>query len=102
MFEKIIFNKTYHFLLAEKLLNPNSINPSESCINQFLAITHEIFEVLDCNPPVEVRSIFLEASKAFDKVWHKGLLYKLRSISISGELYNLLRNYLSGRFQRVI
>ena len=41
-------------------------------------------------------------SKAFDKVWQKGFLYKLKSMSISGELYNLLENYLSGRFQRIV
>ena len=35
-------------------------------------------------------------------MWHEGLLYKLRSVGISGELYNILENYLSGRFQRVI
>ena len=41
-------------------------------------------------------------SKAFDKVWHEGLLYKLKSMGISGELYNFLENFLSDRFQRVI
>ena len=103
-FEKIIFNKIYQFLLEERLLNRNQsgLRPSVSCINQLLAITHEIFEVFDCNPTVEVRSIFLDTSKAFDKVWHKGLLFKLRSMGISGKLYNRLGNYLSDRFQRVI
>ena len=91
-------------MFEEKLLNPNQSHfcPSDSCINQLLPITHEIFEAFDCNPPLEVRSVFLDTSKAFDKVWHEGLLYKLKSMGISGELYNLLENYLSGRFQRVI
>ena len=40
--------------------------------------------------------------KAFDKVWHKVLLHKLKSMGISGNLFNLLENYLSGRFQRVV
>ena len=104
IFEKIIFNKIYYFLMEEKLLNPNQSGfcPSDSCINQLLAITHEIFEAFDCNPPLEVRSVFLDISKAFDKVWLEGLLYKLKSMGISGELYNLLENYLSDRFQRVI
>ena len=104
IFEKIIFNKIYHFLLEERLLNPNQsgFRQSDSCINQLLAITHEIFEAFDCNPTLEVRSVFLDISKAFDKVWHEGLLFKLRSMGISGELYNLLGNYLSDRFQRVI
>ena len=48
------------------------------------------------NPPLEVRTVFLDISKAFDKVWPEGLLFKLKSIGISGELYNLLANFLSG------
>ena len=75
---------------------------SDSCINQLLAITHEIFEAFDCNPSLEVRSVFLDISKAFDKVCHEGLLYKLKSMGISGELYNLLENYLAGRHHRMI
>ena len=89
--------------MEERLLNPNQsgFRPSDSCINQLLAITHKIFQSFDCNPPLEVRSVFLDISKAFEKVWHEGLLYKLKSMGFSGELYNL-ENYLSGRFQRVI
>ena len=66
----IIFNKIYNFLLEEKLLNPNQsgFRPSDSCINQLLAITHEIFEAFDCNPSLKVRSVFLDLSKAFDKI----------------------------------
>ena len=104
IFEKIIFNRIYNFLLAEDLLNPNQsgFRPSESCINQLFAITHEIFEAFDCNPPLEIRSVFLDISKTFDEVRHKGLLYKLKSMGISGDLFNLLENYLSGRLQRVV
>ena len=65
-------------------------------------ITYKIFEAFDCNPSLEVRSVFLDISKSFDKVWHEGMLYKLKSMGISGELYNLLENYLSNRFQRVL
>ena len=103
-FEKIIFNRIYNFLLEEGLLNPNQsgFHPSDSCVNQLLAITHKIFEASDCNPPLEVRSIFLDISKAFDKVWHEGLFYKVKPMGVSRELYNLLENYLSGRFQRII
>ena len=104
IFENIIFNRIYNFFLKEELLNPNQsgFRPSDSCINQLLAITHEIFEAFDCNPTLGVRSVFLDISKAFDKVWHEGLLYKLRSMGISGDLYKLLENYLSGRLHRVV
>ena len=99
IFEKIIFNRIYDFLLKEELLNPNQsgFRPPDFCINQLLAITHKIFEAFDCNPPLEVRSVFLNISKAFDKVWHESLLsYKLKSMVISGELHDLLENYMSG------
>ena len=101
---KIFFNNIYHFLLEEILLNPNQsgFHPPDSCINQLIAITHEIIEVFDCNPTLEVRSVFLDISKAFEKMWHEGFLYKLRFMGILGELYNLLGNYLLGRFQKVI
>ena len=80
-------------MLEESLLNSNQSGfcPDNSCINQLLAITHEILEASDCNPFLEVRSVFLDISKAFDKVWHGGLLYKIKSMSISGELYSLQR-----------
>ena len=69
-------------MLEERLLNPNQsgFRESDSCINHLLAITHEIFEAFDCNPPLEVRSVFLDISKAFVKVWLEGLLFKLRSM----------------------
>ena len=44
----------------------------------------------------------LKSGQSFDKVWHEGLLYKLKSIGISRELHKLLENYLLGRLQRVI
>ena len=104
IFEKIIFNKIYNYLSKENLLNPNQsgFRPSDSCINQLITITHEIFEAFDCNPSLEVSSIFLDISKAFDKVRHEGLIYKIKSMGISGELLNLLENYLSDRYQRVV
>ena len=103
IFENIIFNRIYYFLSQEQLLNPNQSGfcPSDSCINQLLAITHGIFEAFDCNPPLEISSVFFDISKAFDKVWHRCLLYKLRSMGISEKLYKLLENYLSGRLQTV-
>ena len=75
-------------MLEKKLLNPNQseFRPSDSCINQLLPITHEIFEAFDCNPSLEVSSVLLDISKAFEKVWHEGLLYKLKSMGISGDV----------------
>ena len=50
---------------------------------------------------LEVRGIFLNISKAFDKVWHDGLIFKLRQNGICGEMINILEDFLSDRKQRV-
>ena len=61
LFKKIIFNRIYNFLLQEELINPNQsgFRPSDSSVNQLIAITQEIFEAFDCYPSLEVRSVFL-------------------------------------------
>ena len=101
--KKIIFNRIYNLHLEERILNPDQLcfRLSDSYVDQLIAITYEIFETFDCNSRLEVRSVFLDISKSFDKVWNEGLLYKLKLVGISGELYNLLENYPSGSFQRV-
>ena len=49
-----------------------------------------------------MRGVFLDISKAFDKVWHEGLLLKLSLNGISGNLLKLLRDFLYCRKQRVV
>ena len=51
---------------------------------------------------LEVCSVYLDIFKAFDKVWHEGLLFKLKQNEIEGNLLVLLKNYLSNRKQRVV
>ena len=58
-----------------------------------------IHSSLDIN--LDVRSVFLDMSKAFDNVWHEGLLFKLKQNGINGKLLNLLKSYLANRNQRV-
>ena len=57
----------YTFLQNEQLLNPNQsgLSPSDSCINQLLSITHEIFQSFDAAPPLEVGSDFFRYIKNF-------------------------------------
>jgi len=60
---------------------------------------HDFFlKGFDVNPPLDTRGIFLDISKAFDRVWHEGLIFKLKSHGISGSLLFLLHDFLSGRF----
>ena len=67
-----------------------------------LSIIHEIQTAFDEAPTADVRGVFLDISKAFAKVWHKGLLYKLKAYGVQGELLSLLRNYLQKRKKRVV
>ena len=56
----------------------------------------------DCNPTLDTRATFLDISKAFGKVWHEGLIFKLQSYGIYDNLLLLLKNYLKDRKQRVV
>ena len=49
-----------------------------------------------------MRGVFLDLSKAFDKVWHDGIIFKLKAYGFEGELLPLLKNYLESREQRVV
>ena len=46
--------------------------------------------------------MFLDISKAFDKVWHKGLIHKLKQNGIGGPLLKILTDFLKSRKQRVV
>ena len=102
--EKFIFDSLYSHLVSSKLLNPNQsgFRPGDSTINQLISITHTIFTAFDCNPPLDVRSVYLDISKAFDRVWHDGLIYKLKRCGVSGQLLSLIQNFLKNRKQRTV
>ena len=105
MFEKILFDKIYNHLCDNELtLSPNQseFRPGDPTVNQLIAITHQIHAAFEEHPSRETRAVFLDISKAFDKVWHDGLLHKLESNGISGPLLNLIRDFLSERQQRVV
>ena len=70
----------------------SDFKPGDSCISQFLSITHEIYQSFD-EGCVCIRCVFLDISKAFDKVWHDGLTSKFKQNCISGNLLNLLSNF---------
>ena len=73
-----------------------------STINQLLLITHTIYSGFEEIPSMETRAIFLDLSKAFYRVWHKGLIHTLQCSGISGNLLMLLQDFLHNRKQSVI
>ena len=100
----VLYDSLYSYLIKEMLLNPNQsgFRPGDSAMNQLLSIIHSVFEAFDCNPTLEVRSVYLDISKAFDRMWHDGLIYKLWRCGISGSLLLLLRRFLSNRKQSAV
>ena len=104
IFERIVFNPVLEFLEKNSLLCPHQsgFHSSDSCQSQLLSTVHDFYARFDQSPTLEVRVNFLDISKAFDKVWHEGLLFKLEHTGISENLLNLLKSFLNNRFQRVV
>jgi hypothetical protein len=102
VFEKLIHNNLYQFLNSRGLLTPKNsgFRTGDGTVNQLISIVDKIYEGLDKG--CDVRMVFLDLSKAFDKVWHKGLIFKMESLGVSGSLLCFFRHYLSDRFQRVV
>ena len=90
------------YFLDNNLIAPkqSGFRPGDSCINQRLSITHDIFTSFDNG--LEVRGVFLDISKAFDKVWHDGVIYTLKQNGIKDKLLCLLINFLKNRQQKVV
>ncbi len=101
VFERIIFNHIFNFFKKHKLLSKHQSGfiPGDSTINQLLSLCHKIYSGLDTSD--SLLSVFLDFSKAFDKVWHQGLIYKLVASGIHGNLLDWLSSYLTNRKQRV-
>ena len=102
IFERLICNEFFTFFTDNNLITPNQseFRPGDSCVNKVIAIPHEIYNSFDDR--LEVRGVFLDISKVFDKVWHEGLLLKLSLNCISGNLLKLLCDFLYCRKQRVV
>ena len=88
--EKIVFFRLYDFLADMGYLYKfqSGFRPGDSTVNQLTYIVHQIYLALDSGK--EVRLVFLDISKAFDKVWHDGLICKLESLGVCNPLLHEL------------
>ena len=102
IFERLIYNNLFEYFIENDLISQNqsSFKPGDSFINQLISITHEIYQSFDDR--LEVRGAFFDISKAFDKVWHEGLIYKLKQNGVKGNLLDTLTDFLNDRKQRVV
>ena len=100
--ERILFKHIYNFLKDTNFLSSfqSGFIPGDSTVNQLTYLYNSFCGALDEGK--EVRVVFFDISKAFDRVWHKGLIAKLRAAGLSSSLLVWLTNYLSNRRQRVV
>ena len=69
IFERLLYNQMYSFfieIIISLSLNQSRFRQDDSCINQLISITHETYRSMDQG--YKVRGVFLDISKAFDKV----------------------------------
>ena len=81
IYEKCIYETLYNYFEGIDLFSKSQSGfcKGDSCVSQLLSITHDIFNGFDANPSLDTCGIFLDISKAFDRVWHEPLIFNLRS-----------------------
>ena len=100
--EKVVHKPLFNYVRDHDILTAmqSGFIPGDSTVNQLTDIYNTFCKSLDEGK--EVRAVFCDISKAFDRVWHEGLLFKLKSIGISDSLLLWFRDYLPRRKQRVV
>ena len=80
--------------MENELISSNQFgfSPDDNCINQLLSIAHKKYECFDVR--LEVRSVFLNISKTFDKVWYNGMILKITHNRILENYLNFLPDFL--------
>ena len=102
VFERVIFKHVFNFFRDNHVVSDcqSGFIPCDNTINQLLFLYHHFCEAVDLQK--EVRIIFCDISKAFDRVYHPGLLHKLEKVGITGPLLIWFQDYLRDRHQRVV
>ena len=100
--EKVVFKRLYDYLTEISFLYrfQSGFRPGDSTVNQFLCLVHQIYLAFEQRK--EVRVVYLDIRKAFDRVCHRGLLIKLKSLGIGGSLLQWFESYLQDRMQYVV
>ena len=99
VFELCIYNRLIEHVYGQIYELQYGFLRGRSTTSQLLHILHQVLNVLEQKKQVDI--VYLDFAKAFDKVNHDLLLVKLHNFGIRGNLLRWLRDFLSGRFQRV-
>ena len=99
IYEKIIKSSIIQFIDSKVNKHQHGFVQGKSCLTNLLATMNCIIDIIDQGDPVDI--FYFDFRKAFDRVPHKRLLYKLECLGIKGMVLNIIRNFLSGRTFRV-
>lgn len=97
--ERLIFDQLYAHLSPFLPDTQSGFRKKDNTTLQLARLVHTIASALDSNQ--YVFSCYFDISKAFDRVWHDGLLSKLHRLRIRGSAFDWLTAYLTSRSQRV-
>ena len=99
--ERVIKNRLYNFLEGTNLIvkEQSGFRNKRGTADNLLFMTQKIQECL--NRGKKVCGIFFDISKAFDKVWHAGLIYKLIYLGVPMYIIRFIKSFLSDRFFKV-
>ena len=102
MMESVIRDSLVKHMMDNNLFcdQQHGFVPGRSCMTQLLVTLELWTELLDSGASIDV--IYLDFKKAFDTVPHQRLLRKLKAYGITGEVLEWVRDFLSGRRQRVV
>ena len=100
--ERILRTKLVEHLETNNFLSSHQhgFRTGKSCLTQLLQHFELILDIMESDSNADV--LYLDFAKAFDKVDHKILLEKLKSIGISGKIHSWLTSFLTNRKQFVV
>ncbi|MEW8544911.1 MAG: reverse transcriptase family protein [Candidatus Thiodiazotropha sp.] len=100
--ERCVHKQLYNYAIVNHILTPfqSGFIRGDSTTYQLIHTYHTFCEAVDSGK--EVRVVFCDISKAFDRVWHRGLIHKLSNIGFSDRIIQWFSSYLSDRKQRVV
>ena len=102
MLEKCIHKHMYNFLQYNNIITQSQSGfiPGDSTVNQLICIYNDLCTAFDKG--ITTQAVYLDISRAFDCMWHTGLVSKLEAVGIRGKLLNRFRDYLSRRVQATV
>ena len=101
MMESILRDMITDHLISNQLINlsQHGFMPNRSCQTNLLEFLDQLFSMLDENEPVDI--VYLDFSRAFDKVSHSKLIQKLNNHGIKGKIQEWIKSWLRDRLQYV-